>query len=82
MKEQRVSKITISLPQALLSFADRLAREGSTSRSEVFASLLTKEEEARTQALMAEGYGRLAGENRREAEEALDLTSEVVLSDD
>ena len=72
MDDVRVSKITISLPPSLLKFADLLAREKSTSRSGIIAKLLEKEEEARTEALMAEGYLEMA-------EEALNLTREVVL---
>jgi metal-responsive CopG/Arc/MetJ family transcriptional regulator len=79
MDDVRVSKITISLPPSLLKFADLLAREKSTSRSGTIAKLLEKEEEARTEALMAEGYLEMAEENLREAEEALNLTREVVL---
>ena len=81
MVEQKFSKITISLPRSLLDLADRLARERSSSRSGVIAELLKKEEEVRIQALMAEGYQQLGEENRLEAEEALNLTSEVVLRD-
>ncbi len=81
MVEQKFSKITISLPRSLLDLADRLARERSSSRSGVIAELLKKEEEVRMQALMAEGYQQLGEENRLEAEEALNLTSEVVLRD-
>ena len=79
MRDQRVSKITISLSATLLDFADRLARERATTRSGVIAGLLRKEEEAKTQALMAEGYQEMAEENLREAEEALNVTREVIL---
>ncbi len=79
MIERRVSKVTISLPAPLLDFADRLAKEQSTSRSGVIATLLEKEEEARIQALMEEGYREMAEENLREAEEALNVTREVIL---
>ena len=81
MGEQKTAKITISLPKELLDFADHLAIEQSTSRSRVFARLLEKEEEARVQALMAKGYSEMGEENRREAEEALNLTNAVVLRD-
>ena len=81
MVEHKASKITISLPQVLLELADRLAEERSTSRSAVIAELLRKEERAQAQLLMAEGYRQLADENRRESEEALNLTSEVILRD-
>ena len=81
MGKQKVAKITISLPRDRLEFANRLAQERSTTMSGVIAALLEKEEEARIQALMAEGYREMGEENRREAEEALGLTSEVVLRD-
>ena len=81
MGEHKAAKITISLPKELLDFADHLAIEQSTSRSGVFARLLEKEEEARIQAMMAKGYSEMGEENRREAEEALNLTNAVVLRD-
>ena len=79
MDDVRVTKVTISLAPSLLKFADLLAREKSMTRSGVIAKLLEKEEEARTEALMAEGYREMAEENLREAEEALNLTRDVVL---
>ena len=81
MSDRRVARITISLPKDLADLADRLARERSTSRSGVIARLLENEEEARLQALMAEGYREVGEENRREAEESLNLTREVALRD-
>ena len=82
MDNQRASKITISLPESLLNLADHLAHEWETTRSGVFAGLLKKEEEAKIKTLMAKGYLELGEENRLEAEEALNLTSEVVLRSD
>ena len=82
MKEPKVAKITISLPRDLLDYADRLATERATTRSGLIAGLLEKEEEARIQALMEQGYREMAEENRREAEEALNLTSDVMLSNE
>ena len=81
MGQPTVAKVTISLPQHLLDLADRLAREGGTTRSAVICELLEKEEKARVQALMAEGYQEMAEENRRLAQEAFPLTSETVLRD-
>jgi len=81
MGQGNVAKITISLSKEILDFADQLAKERSTSRSGVIAELLENEEEARIQALMAEGYREMGEENLREAEEALNLTSEVILRD-
>jgi metal-responsive CopG/Arc/MetJ family transcriptional regulator len=82
MSEMKVAKITISLPQTLVKLADRLAEERATSRSGAIAGLLKHEEEARTRAMMAEGYREMREENRTEAEEALNLTHEVTLRDD
>ncbi|MBI2917662.1 MAG: hypothetical protein HYY01_06665 [Chloroflexi bacterium] len=73
MAKERVAKVTISLPKALLQFADRLAKERSISRSEVIADLLKRAERERIEAAMAEGYREMAEENRREAEEAWPL---------
>lgn len=81
MSIQKASKITISLPPALLDVADRLAKERSTTRSGVIAELLKKEENAELESLMAQGYQEWGEENRREAEESLGLTGEVALRD-
>ena len=81
MPERRAAKITISLPKDLLALADRLAEDRGISRSGVIAELLEKEERARIEALMAEGYREMGEENRREAEEAFNLTGEVALRD-
>jgi metal-responsive CopG/Arc/MetJ family transcriptional regulator len=78
MPEHKVAKVTISLSQELLDLADRLARERSTSRSGVIAELLEKEEQARIQALMEEGYREMAEENRRMAEGAFPLVGEMI----
>ena len=79
MDERRVAKNTISLPKPLLHFADQLAQERSTTRSGVIAQLLEKEEKAVIEVLMAEGYREMADENRRLAEEAFPIASEMVL---
>ena len=42
----------------------------------------TNKEDTLIQALMAEGYREMGEENRREAEEVLNLTREVILRDD
>ena len=79
MVGSKVSKVTVSLPMELLEVADSLAKEYSTTRSGVFARLLKQADEAGINALMAAGYREMGEENRREAEDALNLTAEVVL---
>ena len=76
MVATRVAKITISLPKDLLEVADRLAKERAVSRSSVIADLLKKEERARIEALMIEGYKAMAEEDRRLAEEVFPLVIE------
>ena len=79
MVEQKVGKVTISLPRSLLDFTDRLAKIRSTTRSGIIAELLKREEEAQTNTLMAEGYRDMGEENLTDAERSLNLTREVVL---
>ncbi len=79
MRGQHAAKVTVSISKDLLDFADNMAKEESISRSEVIAKLLKKEEKARIEALMAEGYREMAEENRRLAEEAFPLVSETIL---
>ncbi len=78
MRQQHVAKVTISLPQELLDYADRLARERSTTRSGLIAALLEQEEQARIQALMEQGYREMAEENRSLAEEAFPIVAEAL----
>lgn len=78
MVQQKAAKVTISLPKDLLAMADRIAQERSTTRSGVIAELLQKEEEARIQAMMEEGYREMAEENSLLAEESFILSSEMI----
>ena len=78
MTQPKAGKITISLPPALVDFADRLARERSTTRSGVIAGLLKKEEDAIVLELMEEGYHEMAEENLRLAEEAFPFASQMI----
>ncbi|MCX6024127.1 MAG: CopG family transcriptional regulator [Chloroflexi bacterium] len=82
MRARTAAKVTISLPHKLLELADALAQEQSVTRSEIIADLLRREEKARFDALMAEGYREMAEENLRMAEEAIELASEVMLRND
>ncbi|MCH8062784.1 MAG: ribbon-helix-helix protein, CopG family [Chloroflexi bacterium] len=79
MSEHTVAKVTISLSQELLEVADRLARERKVSRSRVIADLIEKEMKDQLRALMAEGYRESAQENRRLAQEAFPLASDVIM---
>ena len=78
MRPSSVAKVTISLPKDLLAVADGLARERAKTRSGVIAELLEKAERARVHALMEQGYREMAEEDRRLAEEAFPLASEML----
>ena len=82
MTAKRTLKVTISLPQELLEFADTVASEKGATRSGVFADLLAEKQRERLHSLMAEGYREFAGENLAQAEEALKFTSPVAVNDD
>ena len=55
-------KVTVSLPEHLVEFADRLARESSISRSALIAGLLEWRRARARDALAREGYEFYGGE--------------------
>ena len=69
----RTAKLTISLPEELISFADEIARKNKVSRSKVFSTCLRAMAENTRVAEMAEGYRALAQEHKQFA----DLTSKI-----
>lgn len=74
----RTAKVTISLPEELISFADEIARERKTSRSKVFSSCLQELEEKHRVAQMAEGYRAMAKEQRKFVAIASEIENEVI----
>jgi len=72
-----VVKVSISLPSELLSFLDRAAKVGRTSRSGLIARLLRDRAQQEEREQMIEGYRAMAEQNRRLAEEHLPAASEV-----
>lgn len=56
MSIKTIQKVTISLPQELIVFADMKANERGVSRSKVIADLLTEYKLTEADALSAEGY--------------------------
>ena len=75
----RTAKLTISLPEELISFADEIAKEKKISRSKVFSSCLQELAEKHRFAEMAEGYRAIAKEQRRFAAIASEIEHEVTL---
>ena len=74
----RTAKLTISLPEELISFADGVAEKKKISRSKVIAASLRMVAESYRVAEMAEGYQAMTKENTGLAEMAADVESEVI----
>lgn len=74
----RTAKLTISLPEELISFADQVAREKKISRSKVLASCLQELAERHRAADMAEGYKAMAKEQEQLAAIASEIEHEVL----
>jgi len=74
----RVTKLTISLPQSLVSIADEVAREQAVSRSRIIAACLEELAERRRVAKLEEGYRVMAETNRSFAEDAVRISHGVL----
>jgi metal-responsive CopG/Arc/MetJ family transcriptional regulator len=74
----RTAKLTISLPEDLVSFADELARKKKISRSKVFSACLREMAERHRISEMAEGYIALGEEQKQFAAMASEIGHEVI----
>jgi len=74
----KTAKLTISLPEELISFADQVAREKKISRSKVFSICLREAAQKRREAEMAEGYRAMAKELKQFAADSLEIAHEVL----
>jgi metal-responsive CopG/Arc/MetJ family transcriptional regulator len=74
----RTAKLTISLPEELISFADELAKKRKISRSKVFSSCLRDLAEEHRIAEMAEGYTAMAEDQKKLAAMASEIEHEVI----
>jgi metal-responsive CopG/Arc/MetJ family transcriptional regulator len=71
-------RITVSLPDPLLSTLDQLARRWSTTRSGAVTELLRLAEQQEVESQMREGYLALAESHRADAELFLPAQVEVL----
>jgi metal-responsive CopG/Arc/MetJ family transcriptional regulator len=71
-------KVTISLPQDLVSYADRRAEELGRSRSQVIGQALAELRAREAEVLAREGYAFYAGEAEAFASASLEAVSEVL----
>lgn len=74
-------KVTVSLPEDLVHFADVKADERGTSRSELIGELLGDLRRRELDDLAREGYGFFAGESREFAESSARAVSEAIQDD-
>lgn len=73
-----MQKITVSLPQELVEFADTVAVMMKTSRSKVIAEAIAAQREREVARLAAEGYRFYAQEASEFAAASLQAVSEVL----
>ncbi|MBC8448296.1 MAG: hypothetical protein H8D78_11140 [Chloroflexi bacterium] len=71
-------KVTVSLPQELIEFADTVASTLQTSRSQVIAEAIAAQKERQEAQLAAEGYRFYAQESSEFAAASLQAISEVL----
>jgi len=76
----QVAKLSISIPQNLIVFADEVASEEKISRSKVVSNCLSEFAQKRKIRLMEEGYKAMADEHKQFAEISAEAASEVVPS--
>jgi metal-responsive CopG/Arc/MetJ family transcriptional regulator len=74
----RTAKLTICLPEELISFTDEVARKKKISRSKVISACLKATAENYRVAEMAEGYQALAKENQQFADMSIEIADEVI----
>lgn len=73
-----VTRMTVSVPNDLLKYTDRLAREMKISRSKLVTDCLIQLEERRKASLLEEGYRTLAKDLRESAELGWEVAHEVI----
>lgn len=74
----RTAKLTISLPEELISFANEIAKKEKISRSKVFSLCLQEMARKRRVLEMEEGYRILAKEQEKLAAIASKIEHEVI----
>ncbi|NJN95421.1 MAG: hypothetical protein HC875_15570 [Anaerolineales bacterium] len=72
-----MQKVTVSLPNDLIEFADRRALEQGISRSKLIANLLVEFKMSEEDTLAAEGYQFYAQEAREFAEASQQAIAEI-----
>jgi metal-responsive CopG/Arc/MetJ family transcriptional regulator len=79
MQTLTMRKITISLPQDLVEFADRAARQADLSRSQVISQALAEAQARNEQRLAEEGYRFYASESAEFAQASALAVAEAIV---
>jgi len=74
----RTAKLTISLPEELISFADEVAKKNKLSRSKVISACLQATAKNYRVAEMKEGYKALAQEHKKFADGVIKIAHEIL----
>ena len=74
----RTAKLTISLPEELISFTDEVAKEKKISRSKVISACLQATAKNYRVAEMREGYEALAKDHKEFADMAIKIAHEIL----
>ena len=74
----KTAKLTVSLPEDLISFADEIAKKKKISRSKVISLCLQELAESHKVAEMAEGYRAMSKEQKQLAALASEIEHEVI----
>jgi metal-responsive CopG/Arc/MetJ family transcriptional regulator len=75
----KLAKITLSIPQELVTLADNIAAEKKISRSQAISQCLRELETHLTNQALKEGYLAMAEEHKKSAERSLAAQSEIIL---
>lgn len=78
MQSVSMRKITISLPQDLVEFADRVAHQADISRSQVISQALVESQVRNEKRLAEEGYRFFARESAEFAQASGQLVAEAM----
>ena len=79
MPTEKIVRVPVTVPEHLLKFADRLARQKKSNRSRILCELLEEKEQQLIQESMKEGYKELAGLSQELADMAFPAAREAVL---
>ncbi len=82
MSQTLTRKVTLSLPEELIAYADSKAAQAGTNRSRLVTELLRRSRQHEQEALAREGYRFYAGEAEEFAADSAAAVAEALDDDD